>query len=219
MYRKNTAGQFFTFQLVLAASGAAGTGLTPALRRCIDGTFAAAGGTATEDGSTGWYKFAMTQADTNGNDIGFGISATGCIPVSVNFITTAADPTDSVRFGLTGLANAVPGATGGLAIVGSAMTVTSNIKKNQASATPRSFPMFLAGTRTLATGKTVTVSRMIDGSGSFTVGSLGAVSEAGTTGYYIMASYDASDVNGNQIDFVATASGCDSTVWTYITTP
>lgn len=116
MYRKNTAGQFFSFQLVLAASGAAGTGLSPTVRRCIDGTFAAATGSATEDTGTGNYKFAMSQADTNGNNIGFGIAATGCIPVCVNIVTTAADPTDGVRFGLTALPNAAADAAGGLPI-------------------------------------------------------------------------------------------------------
>jgi hypothetical protein len=114
MYRKNTAGQFVCVQLVLAASGAAATGLSPAARRCIDGTFAAGGGSFTEDGSTGSYKYALAQADTNGNDISIIVTATGAIPVAINFVTTAADPTDSVRLGLTALPNAAAEATGGL---------------------------------------------------------------------------------------------------------
>lgn len=127
MYRKNTAGQFLCVQLILTATGAVGTGLTPAARRCLDGTFGAGGGSFTEDGTTGSYKYALAQADTNANDVSIIVTATGCIPVCVNFITTAADPSDSVRFGLTGLANAVPGATGGLFIAGTnaATTVTT----------------------------------------------------------------------------------------------
>lgn len=127
MYRKNVAGQFICVQLILTATGAVATGLSLAARRCIDGTFAAGGGTFTEDGTTGSYKYALAQADTNGNDISIIVTATGAIPVCVNFVTTAADPTDSVRFGLTGLPNAVPGATGGLFIAGTnaATTVTT----------------------------------------------------------------------------------------------
>lgn len=114
MYRKNTAGQFLCVQLILTATGAVGTGLTPAARRCLDGTFAAGGGTFTEDGSTGSYKYAMSQGDTNGNNCSIIVTATGCIPVCINFVTTAADPTDAVRFGLTALPNAAAEAAGGL---------------------------------------------------------------------------------------------------------
>lgn len=107
MYRKNVAGQFLCVQLLLTATGAPATGLAPAMRRCIDGTFAAGGGTFTEDGTTGSYKYAMSQADTNGNDISFIVTATGAIPVCVNIVTTAGDPTDAAAFGLTRLDAAV----------------------------------------------------------------------------------------------------------------
>ncbi len=129
MYRKNTASQFVCFQMLLTATGAVATGLSPAVRRCIDGTFAAGGGTVTEDTGTGSYKYAMSQADTNGNDISFIFSAATAMPVCVNIVTTAADPTDSVRLGLTGLANAVPGAAGGLFIAGTnaATTITTSL--------------------------------------------------------------------------------------------
>jgi len=95
MYRKNTASQFVCFQLLLTATGAVATGLTPSVRRCIDGTFAAGGGTVTEDGSTGSYKYAMAQADTNGNDISLIFTGTGAIPVCINFVTTVVDPTSA----------------------------------------------------------------------------------------------------------------------------
>lgn len=93
MYLKNTSGQFVCFQLLLTASGAIATGLTPAVRRCIDGTFAAGGGTITEDTGTGGYKYAMSQADSNGNNISFFFTATGAIPVCINILTTTANPT------------------------------------------------------------------------------------------------------------------------------
>lgn len=113
MYRKNTAGQFVGIGLIKAADGTALAGATIACRRCIDGTFAAGGGTVTED-SAGLYKYAMAQADTNGNDVTLYFTATSAIPITVNFITTAADPTDGVRFGLTALPNAAASAIGGL---------------------------------------------------------------------------------------------------------
>lgn len=99
MYRKNTASQFIHFQGVDATTGGIKSGVTWTVRRCIDGTFAAATGTATEDGTTGWYKFAMSQADTNGNNLGFNFTGTGAVPQTVNIITTVLDPT-STAFGL-----------------------------------------------------------------------------------------------------------------------
>ena len=71
MYRKNTASQFICVQLLLTATGAVATGLSPAARRCIDGTFAGGGGTFTEDGTTGSYKYALAQADTNDGNGGY----------------------------------------------------------------------------------------------------------------------------------------------------
>lgn len=114
MFRKNVAGQVIHFQGVDSATGGIKSGVTWTVRRCIDGTFAAGGGTVTEDGTTGWYKYVMSQADTNGNNIGFNFTGTGAIPQTVNIITTAADPTDAVRLGLTALPNANAEAAGGL---------------------------------------------------------------------------------------------------------
>jgi hypothetical protein len=118
MLRKNTAGQFLHVAAVNATTGAALTGATLSCRRCIDGTFAGAGATITEDTGLGFYKVALTQADTNGNDIGYFFTATNMIPVQITVVTTAADPTDSVRFGLTALPNAAAGANTGLPVVG-----------------------------------------------------------------------------------------------------
>lgn len=103
MYRKNVASQFFCFQGVDATTGGIKSGVTWTIRRCIDGTFAAATGTVTEDGTTGWYKMALSQADTNGNDISFNFTGTGAVPQTVNIITTACDPTTATNFGITAL--------------------------------------------------------------------------------------------------------------------
>jgi len=100
MFRKNVAGQYIHVQGVDSTTGGIKSGVTWTVRRCIDGTFAAATGTATEDGSTGWYKFALSQADTDGNNIGFNFTGTGAIPQTINIVTTACDPT-STAFGLS----------------------------------------------------------------------------------------------------------------------
>lgn len=107
MFRKNVAGQFIHFQGVDASTGGIKSGVTWTVRRCIDGTFAAGGGTVTEDGTTGWYKYAMSQADTNGNNIGFNFTGTGAVPQTVNIVTTAADPTDATAFGISRLDAAI----------------------------------------------------------------------------------------------------------------
>lgn len=116
MFRKNVASQVIHFQGVDSSTGGIKSGVTWTVRRCIDGTFAAATGTVTEDSTNGWYKFVMSQADTNGNNIGFNFTGTGAIPQTVNIVTTAANPTDGVRLGLTALPNAAADAAGGLPI-------------------------------------------------------------------------------------------------------
>lgn len=114
MLRKNVAGQFLYIVAVKASDGTALTGATISGYRSIDGAAQAAiTGTITEL-ANGQYKVALSQADTNGNNIGFLFTATSMIPVGYTVITTAADPTDAVRFGLTALPNANAGANGGL---------------------------------------------------------------------------------------------------------
>ncbi len=121
MIRKNVAGQFLYFSMINASTGAAMTGLSGSItkRRNIDGTNAAATGTITEPNNDGQYQMALSQADTDGNDIGYYFTATGAIPVSFTVLTTAANPADAARLGLTSLPNAVPGAAGGTLIAGS----------------------------------------------------------------------------------------------------
>lgn len=151
MFRKNTAGQFIHFQGVDATTGGIKTGVSWTVRRCIDGTFAAATGTVTEDGTTGWYKFAMSQADTNGNNIAFNFTGTGAIPQTVNIVTTAADPTSSTNFGLTALPTANPGAANGVLIAGTNAAVTIN-GTAAAGATPAIPALTLTGGAASTTG-------------------------------------------------------------------
>lgn len=89
MLRKNTAGQYIAFGLVNATTGAALTGATVTARRSIDGAAqATATGTVSELGN-GQYVLALSQADTNGDSIGYAFSATSAIPVFVTAITSA----------------------------------------------------------------------------------------------------------------------------------
>src|ERR1051326_1717466 len=109
MYRKNTAGQHLGFGLVKASDGTALAGATVTGYRSIDGGVQAAGtGTVTDLGN-GQYDYALSQADTNGNQISFEFAATSAIPREKTIVTTAANPTDAVRFGLTALPSGAVG--------------------------------------------------------------------------------------------------------------
>lgn len=106
MYRKNVAGQFIYF-LLLNSAGAAVTGATVTARRGIDGTAqAACTGTVTDMGN-GQYRMNLSQADTNGDNIGYLFTATGAIPVHFSCVMTAANPSDAAGFGLSRLDAAV----------------------------------------------------------------------------------------------------------------
>lgn len=107
MLRKNVAGQFVYFAGINATTGAALTGATFSGRRSIDGTFAAIGATITEDTGTGFYKVALTQADTDGNDLAFFFTATNAVPVCMTVLATAANPADAAAYGLTNLDSTV----------------------------------------------------------------------------------------------------------------
>lgn len=88
MYVKNLAGQYMGFCLVNASDGSALTGATVTAVRSIDGgAQAACTGTVSEKGN-GQYVLALSQADTNGNDISYLFTATGAVPVEKTIVTT-----------------------------------------------------------------------------------------------------------------------------------
>lgn len=101
MFRKNVASQTIGFTAINASTGATMTGTTGfAAYRVIDGgAQASATGTVTDKGN-GQYTFALSQADTNGNDISILFIMTGMVAVEKTFVTTACDPT-SAAFGLS----------------------------------------------------------------------------------------------------------------------
>jgi hypothetical protein len=103
MFRKNTGGQTLGFALASKSTGDALTGATVSVYRCIDGgAQASATGTVAEKGN-GQYVFSPSAADLNGNQVSFLFVATGAIPEEKTVVTTAADPTDAQRLGLTAL--------------------------------------------------------------------------------------------------------------------
>ena len=102
---------------------------------------------------------------------------------------------------------AYPATTGRSLLVDAAgaVPITTNLKKNQALANFH-FLMTDSTTHNPAAGKTVTVTRCIDG-GAFAAGTLSAVTEVSNGLYRV--DFAAADLNGNVVTLRATASGCD----------
>jgi hypothetical protein len=117
--RKNVASQKLVFSLVNATTGAALTGATVTAKLSIDGGSSATASGSVAELANGQYCWSPAQADTNGNSLGVQFTATNAVPVAFTIFTTAADPTDSVRLGLTALPNAAAEAAGGLYTRGS----------------------------------------------------------------------------------------------------
>lgn len=196
MYRKNAAGQYLYFGLINSTTGAALTGATVTAKRSIDGgTQASATGTITEDAG-GQYHLALSQADINGNDVGFLFTAASAIPVNISVVTTAADPTDAARFGLSSLP-ASP----------------TQVKKNQALS---NFAFLMVSNTDHVTpkpGLTITAQRSLDG-GAF-ASCANAATELGSGIYLINLA--AGDMNAGVITLLFSATGADSRYVTIVT--
>lgn len=80
-YLKNTAGQNLGFALVSTADGSAVTGATVTARRSIDGGAQASATGAVSEKGNGQYNLAMSQADTNGDEVSFLFTASGAVGV------------------------------------------------------------------------------------------------------------------------------------------
>lgn len=100
-------------------------------------------------------------------------------------------------------------------ITAGTIAITSNVKKNQALS---SFEFLMTDSTNHApvTGKTVTVTRSIDG-GSFAAGSLSAVTEVANGIYKV--DFAAADLNGNVVTLRATATNADDTLERIVTQP
>lgn len=120
-YRKNVASQGIGFKMLSTTTFLGVAGLTVTVAVSIDGAAAGAGGGSVTSLGGGQYWYAMTQAETNGGMISFFFTALASMPDEKTIVTTAANPTDGVRFGLTALPNAAAAAAGGLPTVGAAI--------------------------------------------------------------------------------------------------
>lgn len=125
----------------------------------------------------------------------------------INLQTTARQ-LDDLAYPATSGRSLLVDASGGVAI-------TTNLKKNQAL-TNFAFLMTDSTTHNPATGKTVSVTRCIDG-GTFAAGTLSAVTEVSNGQYRV--DFAAADLNGNVVTLRATATGCDDLFMTLILEP
>lgn len=123
-------------------------------------------------------------------------------------IQTTARQLDDLAFPATTGRSLLVDAAGGVAI-------TTVLKKNQALAKYQ-FLMTDSTTHNPATGKTVTVTRSIDGA-AFGASTAGTATEVSNGTYYIDLS--AADLNGNVVVLRATATGCDDLFITFTMEP
>lgn len=166
MYVKNLASQFIGFCLVNASDGSALTGATVTAVRSIDGSAqAAVTGSVTEKGG-GQYVLALSQADTNGNDISFLFTAAGAVPVEKTIVTTNSG---NLGMELTILADAVAhgGATATLTMntwtIAGAFTAANNSNDIDLGAAERALIAAAVMASTVETGITLTQAVQIIG--------------------------------------------------------
>jgi hypothetical protein len=114
--RKNVASQHIAFALVKASDGTALVGASPSGYISKDGAAQGALAGAFTGLGNGQYDYAPTQAETNCNEMGLLFIAATAVPVGMSIYTTAADPSDTVRLGLTALPAAAANGAGGLPI-------------------------------------------------------------------------------------------------------
>jgi hypothetical protein len=192
-YRREGAAKVSVTEATLAALTTAHT----------DGGFLAVG--------DGEYRLDLPDAAfaTGANFVDYGGTFTGFQVVGGRVRLVDIDLEDTVRAGLTALPNAAAAATGGLPVVDStgAVKAQARLKKNATGGLLVPFQMTDSTTHNPVAGKTVTVTRSLDG-GSF-AGIAGTVTELASGWYY--ASLTAADINGNAVSLEASATGCDVT--------
>lgn len=184
------------------------TGLSPTVTLSkAGGTFASPSGAVTEI-ANGWYKVAGNATDSN--TLG---------PLILHATGTGADPTDRVYNVTARLMDdlAYPATTGRSLLVDAAggVAITTVLKKNQALAKYQ-FLMTDSTAHNPATGKTVTVTRSIDGA-AYAATTAGTATEVANGTYYIDLS--AADLNGNVVVLRCTATGCDDLFITFTMEP
>lgn len=114
--RKNVASQHVPFGMVSSTTGLPLAGLTVTAKLTQDGGASATASGAVSDVGDGLYDWAPSQGDTNCVAMALMFSATGAVAVPMTIFTTALNPGDAVRFGMTALPNAAANAAGGLPV-------------------------------------------------------------------------------------------------------
>jgi hypothetical protein len=129
--QSDTGYPLFFFMVDSADHIAGKTGLSPTVTISKNGAaYGSPSGAVSEVGS-GLYKIAGNATDSNTlGELWIHATATGADPTDTKYTIVPYDPFDGVRLGLTGLANAVPGAAGGLFIAGSNAATTVNFTGN-----------------------------------------------------------------------------------------
>ncbi len=203
---KNVASQKIAVYVFDSTTGLPKTGDAANITVYVSKDFAAVTAltdtSATEMDATnakGWYLVDVSQSETNADTLLFtGKSSTANMVVVGSLIYTR--PPYFSTLSITS---------------GGAVSVASNIKKNQALAAFE-FLMTDSTNHNPATGKTVTLTRSIDGA-AFGAGTLTGPVEVGNGIYY--CGFLAADLNGNVVTLRATASGCDDLFVTIVTEP
>jgi hypothetical protein len=102
MLKKNTAGQFIYFVLQKLADGTPFTGETPDGYVTIDdGAQGGIGGSIAEK-ANGQYAVALSQGDTNGDEIGYLFTNAGAVPISITITTETKKMADLNDFAVDG---------------------------------------------------------------------------------------------------------------------
>ena len=141
----------------------------------------------------------MTQSETNADALLFsGKSSTTGIDIVGALLFTV--PPNFTALGIDSTGN---------------VAIQARLKKNVALSNFH-FMMTDSTTHNPVTGKTVTVTRLLD-NGSFAAGTIGSVTEVASGIYRV--DLPAADVNGNVVTLRATASGCDDLVVTLLMEP
>jgi hypothetical protein len=183
---------------------------------------------ATEIGSTGWYYLDVSAAEVNDDHAVIQVksSTAGAVTQCLLFNTTFED-TAGVAAAVRDLAIAGAAADSVGAAIASVLTDTGTtipaqitalteggVKKNTELAGFTFFVALASDHVTGATGKTVAVTRSIDG-GAFAACANSPATEVSGGWYKIVLA--AADLNGSVIAISATAAACDATGFTIIT--
>lgn len=87
MIKKNTSGQYLTFVLIKIADGLILTGATPTGYVTIDAASQTGIGGAITETANGQYRVALSQGDTNGDEIGYLFIADTAVAVNIAITT------------------------------------------------------------------------------------------------------------------------------------